>query len=68
MRRGIDGAARGQKLQAEGEHLGKSVAEIKGPCSLLSLVFCNKKEVGGGEGRHRGKARNPPGIKNVAPG
>ena len=36
-------AGRGQKQQGKGEHVGKSGAQIKGPCSLLPLAFCNRK-------------------------
>lgn len=36
-------AERGRTQRAEGERLGKSVAEIRGPCSLLSPGFVTEK-------------------------
>lgn len=57
------GTVKGQKLRAEGEHLGKSVAEIRGPCSLLSLVFVTEKW-----GDSSSQDRNPPGTENMTLG
>lgn len=60
---GNNRTARGQEQQAEGEHLGTSVAEIRDLCSLLPVVFVTEKQ---GDGSSQG--RNPPGIKSMALG
>lgn len=54
---------RGRTLQAEGERLGKSVADIRGPCSLLSLGFVTEKRE-----RQQQPQQKSPRCKTHGPG